>query len=201
VRHLTVLAGSLVLVACDTPVDDADDVVLLATVAAEAPYALPPNVPNRFSFGSDASEARVALWDIDVKPDGEGLPAGSGTVVEGEAVYMVHCISCHGPTGVEGPYDVLVGIDPRGEWPGTRTVGSYWPYATTLYDFIRRAMPQLTPGILTAEETYAVIAYILNLNGIVPDDAVMNAETLPTVIMPARDRFVVDDRHGGLEVR
>jgi len=198
VRRLTVLAASLVLVACDIP---ADDMASLATVTAGTTYALPPSAPNRFSFGSDASETRVALWDIDVKPDGEGLPAGSGTVVEGEAVYMVHCISCHGPTGVEGPYDVLVGTEPWGEWPGTRTVGSYWPYATTLYDFIRRAMPQLTPGILTAEETYAVIAYILNLNGIVPDDAVMNAETLPTVIMPARDRFVVDDRHGGLEVR
>ena len=197
-RRLTVLAASLVLVACDTP---ADDMASLATVTAGAPYALPPNAPNRFSFGSDASETRVALWDIDVKPDGEGLPAGSGTVVEGEAVYMVHCISCHGPTGVEGPYDVLVGTEPWGEWPGTRTVGSYWPYATTLYDFIRRAMPQLTPGILTAEETYAVIAYVLNLNGIVPDDAVMNAETLPAVVMPARDRFVVDDRHGGPEVR
>ena len=79
--------------------------------------------------------------------------------------------------------------------------GSRWPYATTLYDFIRRSMPQLTPGILTADETYAVIAYLLNLNGIVPDDAVMNSETLPAVVMPARDRFVLDDRRGGAEVR
>ena len=197
-RGLIVLAASLVVVACNTP---ADDMASLAALAEEAPYTLPHNAPNRFSFGSDASEARVALWDIDVRPDGEGLPAGSGTVTKGEAVYMVHCISCHGPTGAEGPYDVLVGAEPWAEWPGSRALGGYWPYATTLYDFIRRSMPQLTPGILTADETYAVIAYLLNLNGIVPDDAVMNAETLPAVVMPAQDRFVVDDRRGGPEVR
>jgi cytochrome c len=76
-------------------------------------------------------------------------------------------------------------------------VGGYWPYATTLYDHIRRAMPQLTPGVLTSDQTYAVIAYILHLNGIVPEDAVMDAESLPAVRMPARDRFVPDDRAGG----
>ena len=81
------------------------------------------------------------------------------------------------------------------------TVGGYWPYATTLFDYITRAMPQLTPGTLTADQTYAVIAFILSRNGIVSEDAVMNAETLPAVRMPARDRFVVDDRQGGAEVR
>ena len=197
-RLVLVAASPLILVACDAP---GTDLAPLAAVLEGAPYTLPADAPDRFAFGSEASEARIAMWDIDVKPDGEGLPAGSGTVAEGQAVYGVHCLACHGLTGVEGPYDVLVGRDPWEEWPGARTVGSYWPYATTLYDFIRRAMPQLTPGTLTAEETYAVVAYVLNLNGIVPDDAVMNSETLPAVLMPARDRFVIDDRNGGPEVR
>ena len=156
-----------------------------------------PGAPERFQFGSAASADRVALWDVDVKPDGEGLPAGSGSVAEGRAVYEVHCIACHGPTGTEGPNDRLVGREPWEDTPATRTVGNYWPYATTLFDYIRRAMPQLTPGILTADQTYAVIAYLLYLNEIVDADAVMTATTLPAVEMPARDRFVVDDRTGG----
>lgn len=165
--------------------------------AAGTPEGLPSHAPARFAFGTNASDARVALWDIDVKPDGEGLPAGRGSVAEGEQVYMIQCVACHGPTGTEGPNDRLVGTEPWSEWPGSFTVGSYWPYATTLYDYIRKAMPQLTPGTLTADQTYAVIAYILHLNGIVPEDAVMDAESLPAVRMPARDRFVLDDRVGG----
>lgn len=164
-------------------------------------YALPEAAPERFSFGTEASEARVAMWDIDVKPDGEGLPEGSGTVEEGEQVYMTQCIACHGPTGVEGPYDRLVATDPWEQWPVNRGIGNYWPYATTLYDYIRRAMPQLTPGSLTADETYAVIAYLLYRNEIVAADAVMSRETLPAVRMPARGRFVVDDRTGGRTIR
>ncbi len=157
--------------------------------------------PELFGFGSPASAERVAMWDIDVKPDGEGLPAGSGTVAEGEQVYLMHCIACHGPTGTEGPNDVLVTREPWEEWPAGRTVGGYWPYSTTLYDYIVKAMPQLTPGVLTADETYAVIAYILHLNDLVPEDAVMNAETLPAIEMPYRDRFVPDDRTGGNVIR
>jgi cytochrome c len=139
----------------------------------------------------------VALWDVDVKPDGEGLPPGSGTVAEGEQVYMLYCASCHGPTGTEGPNDRLVGREPWEDAPTTRTLGNYWPYATTIFDYVGRAMPQLTPGILTADQKYAVIAYLLHRNEIVPADAVMNATTLAAVEMPARDRFVVDDRQGG----
>ena len=140
---------------------------------------------------------RVALWDIDVKPDGEGLPPGSGSVAEGRVVYEVHCIACHGATGTEGPNDRLVDAEQWDAVPRTRTIGNYWPYATTLYDYIRKAMPQLTPGILSEDEVYAVIAYLLHLNEIVPEDAVMDAETLPAVVMPARDKFVMDDRAGG----
>jgi cytochrome c len=159
--------------------------------------ALPAHAPDRFSFGTEASAARVASWDIDVKPDGEGLPAGSGTVAQGREVFDLYCLACHGPTGTEGPNDRLVGREPWEDTPTTRTVGNYWPYATTLFDYIRRAMPQLTPGILTADQTYAVIAYVLYLNDIVAEDAVLDAVTLPEVTMPARDRFVDDDRRGG----
>lgn len=158
---------------------------------------LPANAPSSFGFGREAAEARIAQWDIDVRPDGEGLPQGSGTVAEGRAIYDVQCVACHGPTGTEGPNDRLVDPVQWDLYPTTRTVGNYWPYATTLYDYIRKAMPQLTPGILSDDEVYAVIAYILYLNEIVAEDAVMSAETLPQVVMPARDKFVVDDREGG----
>ena len=169
-----------------------------ASFAPGTPEGLPRHAPARFGFGAEAGAARVALWDIDVKPDGEGLPPGRGSVAEGRAVFLTYCVACHGPTGTEGPNDRLVGTEPWDDWPGSLTVGAYWPYATTLYDYVRKAMPQLTPGVLTADQTYAVIAYILHLNGIVPEDAVMDAETLPAVAMPARDRFVPDDRAGGV---
>lgn len=159
--------------------------------------ALPANAPAHFGFGSEASEARVAMWDIDVRPDGAGLPAGSGSVSQGRDVFNIHCVACHGPTGTEGPNDRLVDSEQWDLVPTTRTVGNYWPHATTLYDYIRKAMPQLTPGILSTDQVYAVIAYILYLNEIVPEDAVMNPETLPAVVMPARDKFVMDDRVGG----
>jgi cytochrome c len=162
---------------------------------------LPADAPARFGFGAQAPDARVAAWDVDVKPDGEGLPPGSGTVADGERVYMTQCVACHGPTGTEGPNDRLVSDAPWDQWPEERAVGNYWPYATTLFDYVSKAMPQLTPGTLSTSETYAVIAYILHLNGVLPEDAVIDAETLPAVRMPARDRFVVDDRSGGGEVR
>ena len=163
--------------------------------------------PATFSFGQDATPAQIAALDIDVRPDGTGAPPGSGSVEEGERVFAAKCAVCHGPTGTEGPNDVLVGRDPREGFPFgatrgfRRTVGNYWPYATTLFDYINRAMPQQAPGTLTADQVYAVVAYILNRNEIVPSDAVMDATTLPAVVMPARDRFVVDNRRGGKEVR
>ena len=168
---------------------------------ASALPALPAHAPARFGFGAEASAARVALWDIDVKPDGEGLPPGSGSVSEGEQVYRATCVACHGPTGTEGPNDRLVGTEPWEAWPATRTVGNYWPYATTLYDYIRKAMPQTTPGSLSPDETYAVIAYVLHLNDILPADAELDATSLAAIVMPARDRFVPDDRRGGAEIR
>ena len=189
----------LVLAACERAPETFTAAEADALLAA--PYALPDDAPARFGIGAEATEARVAAWDTDVKPDGEGLPAGSGTVAEGEIVFRTYCLPCHGPTGTEGPNDVLVGSEPWEAWPGSVTVGGYWPYATTLYDYIARAMPQLTPGVLTPDQTYAVIAYILHLNGVIAADARMSAETLPAVRMPARDRFVADDRQGGPLIR
>lgn len=187
-------------------------VILLAACTADAPArpsaggavamgetsdALPPSAPASFGFGVEASAARIALWDIDVRPDGTGLPAGSGTVEQGRTVFNTYCVACHGATGVEGPNDRLVDTEQWDAYPTGRAIGNYWQYSTTLYDYIRKAMPQTTPGILTHDQVYAVIAYLLYLNEIVPEDAAMNAETLPAVEMPARDRFVVDDRVGG----
>lgn len=162
---------------------------------------LPANGPERFGFGSDATAARVALWDIDVKPDGEGLPPGSGTVAAGRALYEVECMACHGPTGQEGPNDRLAGARPWSQWPDGRVFGSYWPYASTLFDYTRRAMPQTKPGSLTADELYSVVGYVLYLNGLVAEDAVLDSASLATIEMPARDRFVPDDRRGGVEIR
>ena len=163
--------------------------------------------PASFAIGQDATPAQIAVLDIDFGPDGAGAPPGSGSVAEGRLVYNVKCVSCHGITGTEGPNDRLVGREPRDGFPFgetraiRRTVGNYWPYATTLFDYVKRAMPQTFPGSLTDNEIYAVAAYILFLNEIIPEDAVMNAETLPAVVMPARDRFVADNRVGGPEVR
>ncbi|MDT8369230.1 MAG: cytochrome c [Longimicrobiales bacterium] len=164
---------------------------------AASTEALPAHAPDRFGFGRDASPARIAEWDIDVRPDGTGLPAGRGSVAEGELVYARYCAACHGPTGTEGPEDRLVDSEQWDLHPTSRTVGNYWPYATTLYSYIRKAMPQTTPGVLTNDEVYAVVAWILHRNEIIPEDAVLDAQTLPAVQMPARDRFVVDDRTGG----
>ena len=163
--------------------------------------------PGSFAIGHDATPAEIAALDIDFGPDGAGAPPGSGSVAEGKEVYDAKCAGCHGPTGQEGPNDRLVGREPRdgfpfGETRGIRkTIGNYWPYATTIFDYVNRAMPMTSPGSLAADEVYAVTAYILFLNEIIPEDAVMNAETLPAVVMPARERFVPDNRVGGPEVR
>jgi cytochrome c len=147
-----------------------------------------------YSFGTAATPAETQPWDIDIKPDGSGLPPGHGSVAQGKKVYQGQCSACHGDHGQGGIGSQLVGgkgtLDTN--YP-VRTVGSYWPYATTLFDYVRRAMPFNAPQSLTADQTYAVITYILHLNGIVPKDAVMNAQTLPKVKMPNRDGFIRPD--------
>jgi mono/diheme cytochrome c family protein len=177
-----------------------------AFAAAGADPATPTPAP-RFGFGRPATADEIRAWDIDVRPDGAGLPPGRGTVAQGTAVYAARCAACHGPAGRNGPFDALVGREPRTGFPFgrdpslVRTVGNYWPYATTLYDYIRRAMPWMQPGSLEPDEVYGLVAYLLFLNEIVREDAVTDAATLPKVVMPAHDRFVRDNRRGGREIR
>ena len=165
--------------------------------------------PERFGFGTPATSEDIRRADTDVTPDGGGLPRGTGTVAQGEAIYKLRCSACHGVTGTEGPFDRLVGREPGdsfnfGRDPnllGKRTIGNYWPYATTLYDYVNRAMPFDAPGSLSSDEVYSVVAYLLYRNQIVPANAVISDRTLPLVRMPARDRFVVDNRSGGRKIR
>ncbi len=166
----------------------AEDVQTSRAGPGAAPAADPlVGYKGPFGFGRDATPEEIAAWDIDIRPDGTGLPAGSGTVEQGAAIFALKCAPCHGPTGKEGPNDVLVRpFDSSAPWPQfPRTIGNYWPYATTAYDFINRAMPFSSPNSLEDEEVYALVAWLLNQNGLIPEDAVMNAETLPQVQMPA----------------
>ena len=150
------------------------------------------------NLGRAASTEEIAAWDISIPPSGAGLPAGSGSVQQGAAVYGAKCQACHGDRGTGKPADALVGgIGTLASKSPVRTVGSYWPYATTLFDYVRRAMPTTAPMSLTNDEVYAVSAYILNLNGIIAADAVMDAKSLRQVKMPNRDGFVDYSRAPG----
>ena len=144
------------------------------------------------NLGKTVSSEEIAKWDISVFPDGEGLPKGQGTVVQGEKVYQQQCMSCHGQGGIGTAVgDQLAGAQMglTSEYP-EQTIGTYWPYATTLFDVIRRSMPMTAPGTLTDNEVYAVTAYLLFLNNIIGKDDVMNTETLSKVKMPNEDGFV-----------
>jgi mono/diheme cytochrome c family protein len=161
-------------------------------VVSAAMVVAAPALAQVPQFGQPIAPADIAPWDISTDPDGAGLPAGSGTAIQGEAVYAAKCQACHGEKGTGGPYDALVGGSgslAAGKSP-VKTVGSYWPYATTLFDYIRRAMPFPETKSLTNDEIYAVSAYILNLNGIVGTDEVVDAQSLPRVKMPNRNGFV-----------
>jgi cytochrome c len=151
-----------------------------------------PAVAEEYGIGRVVSPQEIAGWDIDAEPNGDGLPPGSGSVKDGEQIYLKSCAICHGQRGKGAPMDALVGG--RGTLTTPRpikTVGSYWPYASTLFDYIRRAMPFDHPQSLTPDQVYAVSGYILYLNSIVPMDAVMNAKTLQAVQMPNRNGFIV----------
>jgi len=150
-----------------------------AAAAADAPH-----------LGQPISAADAAAWDISVGPDGVGLPPGSGTPAQGAVVYSQKCAACHGDKGEGKTNARLVGGRITGPEPAVKTVGSYWPYATMVFDFTRRAMPWTAPKSLTDDEVYAVTAHILRLNGIIGDNDVMDAKTLPQVKMPNRDGFV-----------
>jgi len=152
--------------------------------------------PGYFGYGTKATPEQIAGWDIDARGgDGAGLPAGNGTVHRGADVYAEQCAACHGTFGEgEGRFPKLVGGAGtlRHDRPEL-TVGSYWPFAPTLWDYINRAMPMPAPHTLSADDVYALTAYILNLNDIVPGEFVADRESLPKVKMPNRDNFLWTD--------
>ena len=161
---------------------------LYAGIVGSAPAAVADG-PN---LGQWTTPAQIAAWDTAIAPDGAGLPAGRGTAAEGEVIYNNFCAACHGEKGEGKPNDRLVGGQGTlaADQAAIKTVGSYWPHATSLLDYTRRAMPWNAPKSLTDDQVYAVTAYILRLNGIVGASEEMNAETLPRVRMPNRDGFM-----------
>ena len=170
--------------------------LMMALMTGCVPQGRPADTPATIAnLGQPATAGDISRWNIDVSPDGEGLPPGRGTAREGAAVYTARCAKCHGPSGAEGPMDRLVGgRQTLSTAQPIKTIGSYWPYATTLYDYIHRAMPFDAPQSLTADDVYAVTAWLLHQNGIIAEDAVIDATTLPAVHMPNRHGFVPDPR-------
>jgi cytochrome c len=157
--------------------------------------AMRAQAQSPYGIGRPATPAEIAGWNIDIDRDGNNLPPGSGSVSRGHGVFDQQCASCHGANGEGGLGERLVGG--QGTLATTkpvRTVGSYWPYAPTLFDYIRRAMPQNAPQSLSNDDVYAVSAYILNLNGLLPADATLDAKTLSAIKMPNRSMFVGDPR-------
>jgi cytochrome c len=164
-----------------------------ASLAWSAALATAAFADDRFGFGQPVATLDVAAWNVDVAPSGS-LPAGQGSVADGLRVYASTCAQCHGSNGQGGPMDRLVGgSGTLNTATPVKTIGSYWPYATTIFDYIRRAMPFDRPGTLTNDQVYAVTAYLLNQNGIVAPGAVMNARTLKGVVMPNHARFIEHD--------
>ena len=143
------------------------------------------------NLGKPIDPAELAGWNINVLPDGTGLPPGSGTSERGAVVYAQKCMMCHGPNGKGGPNAALVGGAPIKDMESAKTIANFWPYATTIFDYIRRAMPWQQPNSLTNDEVYALTAYILALNKLIGENDTMDAKTLPKVKMPNRDGFII----------
>ena len=176
------LAAALVLLLCSS----------LTPGAADAQSQNP-----KPRFAKPISEADIAAWNIDIRTsDGKGLPSGKGSVAEGKTLFAAQCVSCHGENAKGGPmYGTMVGgIGSFTTNTRVPTPGSMYPYAPILFDYVKRTMPMTAPQTLTNDHVYALAAYILNLNGLVPDDAVMDALSLTKVMMPNRGGFILDDR-------
>jgi S-disulfanyl-L-cysteine oxidoreductase SoxD len=176
--------------------------VLFAFLIAFAPGAeVAAQAAERLGIGHTVSPQDFAAWDVDVRGDGAGLPEGRGSVAQGREIFAQVCAACHGEKGegkavpgAVGGFDRLVGgIGTLDKASPTQTVGSYWPYATTLFDYVRRAMPFSAPQSLTNDQVYAVSAYVLYMNNILPEDAVLDAKSLPQVKMPNQDGFITQD--------
>jgi S-disulfanyl-L-cysteine oxidoreductase SoxD len=201
--------------ACDRgPLADRAERTKRALGAGRVPADVRPAapLPSHFGVGRAATATEIAAWDVDVAPDGHGLPAGRGTVARGASVFAAKCAVCHGvagegqvgaPAAGQAAAPKLVGRDPREGFPFgqdpklVKTVGNYWPYATTLFDYVRRSMPLSAPGSLANDEVYSLVAFLLAQNDIVDKAATLDSASLVAVRMPARDKFVPDDRKGG----
>ena len=158
---------------------------LAVALGAGVAFAQAPNL------GKPISPAEIAAWDINILPDGSGLPPGSGTPAEGARVYAAKCSGCHGPEGKGGVSARLTGGEPIRNMESDKTIANFWPFATTLFDYIRRAMPWRQPRSLTNDEVYSLTAYSLSLNKLIGENDTMNVQTLPKVRMPNRDGFIV----------
>lgn len=211
----TVLLAFAALAACEAPGGgpsneraSGDNMRVASTGSGFADYdagAVPggPGAGRMYGLGTTATSAHIARLDLDVGQAGEELPAGRGSVSEGDVLYKAQCAMCHGQRG-EGmlpAYPALIGRDPAGE--GFKfatdprivpTIGNYWPYATTLFDYIKRAMPLTAPGSLTDDQVYALTAYLLAANGVIADTITLDAAGLRAVRMPYADRFIPDAR-------
>jgi cytochrome c len=168
---------------------------LAALIAVVLGLPVHAQAQSRYGIGRPATQAEIAGWNIDVNRNGDNLPPGSGSVAHGREVFEQQCAACHGAKGEGGVGDRLVG----GQGTLTtskpiQTVGSYWPYAPTLFDYIRRAMPQSAPESLGNDDVYAVSAYILHLNGLIPAETTLDAGALRAIKMPNRNMFVGDPR-------
>lgn len=191
-RAAAVIAGAGLLAACAGAPSEAPrpNGVGVPARAAELPARLALPSPHGPRFGRAATPAEIASLDIDVAPDGSGLPPGGGTAREGAALYAARCAHCHGANGEGGPADRLVGgAGSLASAEPVLTVGSYWPNATTLFDYLRRAMPYDAPGSLSADDTYALAAFLLERNGVIGAGARLDAGSLPAVRMPNRGGF------------
>lgn len=177
-------------------------VPLHAETPTPAPLQTKP--PPVIGLGLPLSTAQIARYDITVFPDGRNLPPGQGSVRQGAALYQAQCAACHGEKGIEGPAARLAGTDGFIGWSDPLrplrvrkypllvvSVGARWPYATTLFDYVRRAMPHYAPKSLSDDQVYAITAHLLHLNGLVPASAEMNREALPRVVMPGLDKTVL----------
>ncbi len=195
------IAGSLTVVSCATPGTGGMQAKTSAGIpmGSSGPHAVQP-LPDKPRFGKPVAESDIAAWNIDIRtPDGAGLPPGRGSVAQGRENYAQKCAACHGPDGKGGaafqyPGALFGGMGSMTKAPRILTPGSMYPYAPILFDYTRRAMPMDKPQTLSNDEVYALTAYVLNLNGLVPADAVMDAQSLPKVQMPNRDGFIIDDR-------
>jgi S-disulfanyl-L-cysteine oxidoreductase SoxD len=160
-------------------------------VAAGSEQAGNPDQNLRPNLGKPITPADLAPWDITILPDGTNLPPGSGRAADGEKIYVAKCGACHGDKGEGGIAGRVVGGPPKATLDGGKTIANFWPAATTLFDFIRRAMPYTAPRSLTDQEVYALTAYLLAANKLIGENDEINAKTLPQVKMPNRDNFII----------